>query len=107
MFCKDCKRRRVKRKNLQNNIGEKATDNGKTLKDKKSKYKINSASRLPRSQSTMLVQNISKIEEDDEESDFKVNESVYSGASFDSVYSWEYDETLEDHFDFEIRHYKK
>ena len=91
---------------MQNDLAEKATEDGRVLKEMKSKYKINSGNRLPRSQSTMLVKHISKIDEDDEESDFKVNESVYSGVSFDSVYSWEYDETLEDHFEFEIRHYK-
>lgn len=99
VYCKDCKRRRIQRRTIHANTSEK---NSKPVEDQQNDVKViqskfkhkMSSNKLPRSQSTILMQHISKIDEDAEESDFKVNESVYSKASFDSVYTWEYDQSV-------------
>jgi len=85
VYCKDCKRRRVKRKTETANMD---LLNTKKLKNVDTLKKINST-KILRSKNSMIQQNLmSKTDED--ESDFKLDESIYSRASFDSVHSWTY-----------------
>ena len=47
--------------------------------------------KIRKNQNKILVSNIrKKFNDPGEESDFKVDESIYSAASLDSVYSWGY-----------------
>ena len=95
VYCKDCKRRRQKRRTLKHTINkddeeeeQKEKVEGETQQDKD---KLTNESKFIKSQSTILVSNIrKKFGDPGEESDFKVDESIYSAASLDSVYSWGY-----------------
>jgi hypothetical protein len=92
VYCIDCKRRRRRRRSAKvrpERQGQK--DRLKINKQKDSEQiKKTSSHKILRSQSTILVKGISKTEDDVDESEVKANESIYSGASFDSVYSWTY-----------------
>lgn len=87
MYCIDCKRRRRRRKNSKEGTRKIKTQD-KKFRSTETMKKINST-KILRSQSTILGSAL-KSKSDEEESDFKLNESDYSGASFDSVYSWTY-----------------
>jgi hypothetical protein len=85
VYCKDCKRRRIKRKGTKTN-----PDILKSRKTRQPDMKKIKSTKLLRSQSSMLAHALKCKTDDEDESDFKLDESIYSKASFDSVHSWRY-----------------
>lgn len=97
VYCKDWKRRRLKRQTVKHTINKEDEEPKSIAENPESQLNETNKGdqKIHKNQNKILVSNIrKKFNDPGEESDFKVDESIYSAASLDSVYSWGYGKKL-------------